>query len=247
MVLQVHAMIISHLKSQMPALFGKKKKQEALLANLEGEFLKIQHMHHMAAGDFPNPNRFKQSLAHYDFDKFKPYREDIIMMAEQVRRFTDRKLHIEFVLNFLLKALSKDLPKVMAMFPTSVQPQLASSELNPFIEFDPEAAMANNELPPEYWHVDTVDHEKYRPMFESLEPADGVLVGSKIKPCLLETGLPNNVLADIWRLSDYDNDGTMDIHQFSIAMHFVAVVKNGGSLPEKLPSAMQPKPSGLLS
>ncbi|KAJ2964784.1 hypothetical protein NQZ79_g327 [Umbelopsis isabellina] len=226
-IAMVHAMIISHLKGQMPALFGKKKKQEALLANLEGEFIKIQHLHHMAAGDFPNPQRFKQSLAHYDFDKFKPYREEVIMMAEQ--------------------ALSKDLPKVMAMFPNSAQPQLASSELNPFIEFDPEAAMANNELPPEYWHVDTVDHAKYKPVFESLQPSDGVLVGSKIKPYLLESGLPNNVLADIWRLSDYDNDGTMDIHQFSIAMHFVAVVKNGGSLPEKLPSAMQPKPMGLLN
>lgn len=67
----------------MPSLFGKKKKQEALLANLEGEFLKIQQTYHLAPGDFPNAARFKQSLAHYDFDKFRPYREEVIMLAEQ--------------------------------------------------------------------------------------------------------------------------------------------------------------------
>jgi EH domain-containing protein 3/EH domain-containing protein 1 len=68
----------------MPALFGKKKKQEALLNNLENEFIKIQQTYHLAPGDFPNPARFKQNLVHYDFDKFRPYREEVINMAEQV-------------------------------------------------------------------------------------------------------------------------------------------------------------------
>jgi hypothetical protein len=68
----------------MPAMFGKKKKQEALLANLEAEFIKIQQTYHLAPGDFPNAARFKQSLVHYEFDKFRPYREEIINMAEQV-------------------------------------------------------------------------------------------------------------------------------------------------------------------
>jgi EH domain-containing protein 3/EH domain-containing protein 1 len=61
----------------------------------------------------------------------------------------------------------------------------------------------------------------------------------------METGLNTGVLADIWRLSDYDNDGAMDLYQFALAMHMVSVVKNGGALPEKLPSTLQPKLNGF--
>ncbi|KAI8576700.1 hypothetical protein K450DRAFT_255725 [Umbelopsis ramanniana AG] len=224
-IAKIHALIISHLKKEMPALFGKKKKQEALLANLEGEFIKIQQTYHLAPGDFPNPARFKQSLIHYDFDKFRPYREEVINMAEQ--------------------ALSKDLPKVMSMFPHTAQPELAPSERNPFQEFDAESAMANNELPPSYWHADAVDASKYKSVFQGLEPNNGIVSGSKIKPVLMNTGLDTSVLADIWRLSDYDNDGAMDMYQFALAMHLVTVVKNGGELPEKLPSTLQPKFNGI--
>lgn len=129
----------------------------------------------------------------------------------------------------------------MSMFPHTTQPELAPSERNPFEVFDPDTAMANNELPPSYWHVDAIDPSKYKLVFEELRPYDGLLSGSKVKPVLMETGLGNAVLADIWRLSDYDSDGAMDLYQFALAMHLVTVVKNGGALPEKLPSTLQPK------
>jgi hypothetical protein len=133
----------------------------------------------------------------------------------------------------------------MSMFPHSGQPELAPTERNPFQEFDPETAMANNELPPSYWHADAVDAGKYKAVFQKLEPYDGLAGGSKIKPILMDTGLDTSVLADIWRLSDYDNDGAMDLYQFSLVMHLVSVVKNGGELPEKLPSTLQPKLYGF--
>lgn len=133
----------------------------------------------------------------------------------------------------------------MCMFPHTAQPELAPSERNPFTEFDPEDAMANSELPPSYWHADAVDPAKYKPVFEKLAPNDGLVSGSKIKPVLMDTGLNTGVLADIWRLSDYDSDGAMDLYQFALAMHMVSVVKNGGALPEKLPSTLQPKLNGF--
>src|ERR1700710_3126110 len=104
----------------------------------------------------------------------------------------------------------------MSMFPHTAHPQIVASERNPFEEFDAALAMASNELPPGYWQVDDVDHAKYKPAFQSLEPYDGIVSGAKVKPVLMETRLPNHSLADIWRLSDYDSDGAMDLHQFSI-------------------------------
>jgi EH domain-containing protein 3/EH domain-containing protein 1 len=80
----VHALIISHLKKEMPAMFGKKKKQEALLANLDQEFLKIQQRHHISPGDFPNVDRFRQALTLYDMDKFKPLKEDLLHKVDEV-------------------------------------------------------------------------------------------------------------------------------------------------------------------
>lgn len=44
---KVHAYIISHLKKEMPSLFGKEKKQAKLIENLDEEFLKVQQMHHL--------------------------------------------------------------------------------------------------------------------------------------------------------------------------------------------------------
>jgi GTPase SAR1 family protein len=82
---QVHSLIISHLKKEMPALFGKKKKQEALLENLDQEFLKIQQRYHIPAGDLPNVDIFRQALSAYDFDKFKPMREELLLKVDEVR------------------------------------------------------------------------------------------------------------------------------------------------------------------
>lgn len=84
---QVHALIISHLKKEMPSMFGKKKKQEALLNNLEQEFAKIQQRYHLPAGDFPNPAKFRQNLALYDMDKFKSLKEDLLEKADEVTEF----------------------------------------------------------------------------------------------------------------------------------------------------------------
>lgn len=38
---KIHALIISHLKKEMPVLIGKAKAQESLIENLELEFKKV--------------------------------------------------------------------------------------------------------------------------------------------------------------------------------------------------------------
>lgn len=197
--------------------FGKKKKQEALRNNLEQEFMKIQQKYHLPPGDFPNPAKFRQNLEFYDMDKFKSLKKDLLERADE--------------------ALSVDLPQLMSSFPTS-NPELEQSKRNPFDDFS--QPPAPGELPPSYWHFSSVDRSSYTAMFHELHPREGKVSGAAIKPVLMESGLPNDTLAQIWRLADLDGDGYMDIDEFSIAMHLIKAVQNGGQLPQKLPSTMLP-------
>ncbi|KAL1932055.1 hypothetical protein VTP01DRAFT_9111 [Rhizomucor pusillus] len=216
---RVHSLIIGHLKKEMPSMFGKKKKREALLKNLDQEFLKIQQRHHLPAGDFPNPEKFRQNLSLYDIDKFKSLKEDLLEKVDE--------------------ALAVDLPKLMSRFPMG-NPELAENQRNPFDDIMQPQGNTNGGLPPNFWSFSAVDKASYTPMFHSLHPRDGLVPGANIKPVLMESGLPNETLAQIWRLADWDGDGYMDIDEFSVAMHLVKAVEHGADLPEKLPSSLIP-------
>ncbi|KAI8984177.1 P-loop containing nucleoside triphosphate hydrolase protein [Mycotypha africana] len=212
---RVHALIISHLKKEMPSMFGKKKKQEALLKNLGAEFTKIQHKYHLAQSDFPNPERFRQNLALYDLDKLKSLKEDLMDRIEE--------------------ALSNDFPRLMSQLP-NMNPELEHTERNPF-----QTDIMDSEFPPpSYWHFDSVEKHRYAPQFQQLRPRDGKVSGADIKPILMESGLRTDQLAQVWRLADFDNDGYMDLDEFCIAMHLIKAVHSGAELPEKLPLSLMP-------
>ncbi|OZJ04525.1 hypothetical protein BZG36_03986 [Bifiguratus adelaidae] len=115
---KVHACIVGQLKNDMPAMFGKKKKQQELIANLDKTFLKIQQRYHLSPGDFPNVERFKSILSNWDLDKFKSLKPEMIQAAED--------------------ALANDLPKLIAKFPQGNR-ELSKYERNPFETFDPPA------------------------------------------------------------------------------------------------------------
>ncbi|CAO3613071.1 unnamed protein product [Cunninghamella echinulata] len=215
---RVHALIIGHLKKEMPAMFGKKKKSAKLLANLDQEFLKIQQRYHIPPGDFPNPEKFRQNLSVYDMDKFKQLKEDLLAKADD--------------------ALSEDLPRIMSEFPAG-NPELSERERNPF-DIGENSQPALGELPPSYWHFTSVDKPTYTSVFQSLNPHDGKVSGAAVKPILMESGLSNDDLAKIWRLSDWDSDGYLDIDEFSVSMHLVKAAQKGATLPEKLPPTLIP-------
>ncbi|CEG72115.1 hypothetical protein RMATCC62417_07727 [Rhizopus microsporus] len=217
---KVHALIISHLKKEMPSMFGKKKKQEALLKNLDQVFIKIQNKHHLPAGDFPNPEKFKQNLALYDMDKFKSLKEDLIARVDD--------------------ALAVDLPRLMSRFPMG-NPELDKSQINPFAQPNVDAEVVKNgQLPSSFWDYTQLDKNSYMPIFQSLRPRDGLVSGASVKPVLEESGLPTETLAQIWRLADWDSDGYMDADQFGVALHLIKAVELGAQLPDKLPASMIP-------
>eukprot|EP00250_Pteridium_aquilinum_P007074 c16868_g1_i1 orf=165-1427(+) len=75
---KLHALIIGHLKSQMPYLIGKAVKQQDLVQSLKAEFIKIQEKHRIPSGDFPNVDRFRKVLATYDISKFAKLKPRLI-------------------------------------------------------------------------------------------------------------------------------------------------------------------------
>merc|ERR1712080_142875 len=66
---KVHALLVSHLKKQMPT-FGKDGKKKDLLKNLDKVFQEISLENHVPMADFPDIQETREKLARYDFTKF---------------------------------------------------------------------------------------------------------------------------------------------------------------------------------
>ena len=94
--LRMHVLIISHLRKQMPSLYGKKDKQQKLLNTLGEEFSKLQREKHLPPGDFPDPARYKSILSCFDLCKFNKI----------------EKKHMKYIDD----ALSVDIPRLVKIF-----------------------------------------------------------------------------------------------------------------------------------
>ncbi|KAG0034239.1 3-hydroxyisobutyryl-CoA hydrolase [Podila clonocystis] len=225
---KVHAYIIGHLRKEMPSVFGKKSKQRELIKDLSSEFLKVQQLYSIPAGDFPSVAEFRKLLEAYKFENFAKIREPILATAEE--------------------ALAVDLPRIMSQFHQQNNPLLELNQKNPFLgppeAFNPLNTNQNKtqDFPPSYWHFASVDKATSTPVFQSLNPIDGKINGSTAKPYLVSTGLSVEVLAKVWKLADWDVDGYLDEDEFAVALHLIRAVESGGPsiLPETLPRSMLP-------
>ncbi|XP_030109052.1 epidermal growth factor receptor substrate 15 isoform X3 [Mus musculus] len=93
------------------------------------------------------------------------------------------------------------------------------------------------ELP---WAVKSEDKAKYDAIFDSLSPVDGFLSGDKVKPVLLNSKLPVEILGRVWELSDIDHDGKLDRDEFAVAMFLVYCALEKEPVPMSLPPALVP-------
>ncbi|XP_055690639.1 epidermal growth factor receptor substrate 15-like 1 isoform X2 [Lutzomyia longipalpis] len=89
------------------------------------------------------------------------------------------------------------------------------------------------------WAMSAVDEAKYKKTFNSLHPENGLLPGNKVKGVLLESKLPMDTLGKIWDLADQDKDGSLDVYEFSVAMHLVYHALQKRHIPAALPKALQ--------
>lgn len=55
----MHAYIISHLKKEMPAVFGKETKKKELISKLPEIYLQLQREYQISPGDFPEVKKMQ--------------------------------------------------------------------------------------------------------------------------------------------------------------------------------------------
>jgi hypothetical protein len=123
---KVHAYLITHLRDEMPSMFGKTKKQQELVdgklftqqklifyAGLRDVFIKVHQKYSLPVGDFPDINRFKETLKAQDFSKFQKLNQKMIDAMDTV--------------------LAEDIPRLMQQFPSERDAaQTVSNINNPF-------------------------------------------------------------------------------------------------------------------
>uniref|UniRef100_A0A671VE83 Epidermal growth factor receptor pathway substrate 15 n=1 Tax=Sparus aurata TaxID=8175 RepID=A0A671VE83_SPAAU len=90
------------------------------------------------------------------------------------------------------------------------------------------------------WVVKPEEKLKFDSIFDSLGPVGGILTGDKVKPVLLNSKLPVDILGRVWELSDLDRDGMLDRDEFSVAMYLVYRALEGEPVPMSLPPPLVP-------
>ncbi|XP_045061909.1 epidermal growth factor receptor substrate 15-like 1 [Coregonus clupeaformis] len=91
-----------------------------------------------------------------------------------------------------------------------------------------------------HWAVRSDEKGKFDGIFESLQPVNGLLSGDQVKPVLINSKLPLDVLGRIWDLGDVDKDGHLDREEFSVTMHLVYRAMEKEPVPSVLPSSLIP-------
>ncbi|ORX91088.1 hypothetical protein K493DRAFT_317542 [Basidiobolus meristosporus CBS 931.73] len=211
-IAKVHAYIISHLKKEMPAMFGKDSKQSELIANLDKEFVKIQQKHNLSPGDFPNVEIFKEGLKRYKFADFSKFNQRILDNVDE--------------------ALSKDFPRLMDQLPQTTTNESSGVPMTPANPFETDSTSQ--------WHFQAIEKEPYLIQFRSCRPVHGKVSGVDAKPAMMNTRLGNDILAKIWRIADWDGDGYLDADQFVVAMHLCNLARSGAEIPDELPATLKP-------
>uniref|UniRef100_A0A8D3C8Y8 Epidermal growth factor receptor substrate 15-like 1 n=1 Tax=Scophthalmus maximus TaxID=52904 RepID=A0A8D3C8Y8_SCOMX len=80
-----------------------------------------------------------------------------------------------------------------------------------------------------HWAVRPEEKGKFDGIFESLAPVNGLLSGDKVKPVLINSKLPLDVLGKVWDLSDIDKDGHLDKDEFAVhSLNWVVPVSDRG-------------------
>ncbi|XP_019109791.2 epidermal growth factor receptor substrate 15-like 1 isoform X3 [Larimichthys crocea] len=94
--------------------------------------------------------------------------------------------------------------------------------------------------PDAQWAIRPDEKGKFEGIFESLAPVNGLLFGDKVRPILINSKLPLDVLGKIWDLSDVDKDGSLDKEEFTVAMHLVYRTMENEPIPATLPTSLIP-------
>lgn len=91
------------------------------------------------------------------------------------------------------------------------------------------------------WAIDPVEKAQSDQFFDMLDTSrQGVLQGDIAVPFFVQSGLPEETLAQIWDLSDIRKEGTLTKEEFAVARRLVMDVLGGKQLPDQLEQSMIP-------
>ena len=224
----MHAYIIAHLRKEMPSMFGKDNKKKELIANLGQTYEALQREHQISPGDFPDLRRMQEQLQHQDFTKFNPIKPKLLQQVDRM--------------------LAEDIASLMIMIPTEehrvdlAQPEIKGGAFTGVNEspFGIGAGEGVDKGRGEEQWVVAQDQYRYEEVFNSLNPINGKITGAAAKSEMVKSRLPNSVLGKIWKLSDIDKDGMLDLEEFCLAMHLVKIKAENHDLPTELPQHLVP-------
>ncbi|KAJ2805571.1 hypothetical protein H4R21_001209 [Coemansia helicoidea] len=251
---RVHAHIIGHLRSELPAMFGKSKKAKAMLDDLSGEFKKIQTKYSLPPGDFPNPEAFKSDLEAFKIADFNKFSQRLVSAADE--------------------ALSVDFPRLMQCFPadgcvpgtlgvldssdddddgsggqavgSSLVGTVANEKRDNGALHTPISSVSRRvPYPPPYSALSAASSSSSRnpfsegpeasspaalrhdTVFESMcGPQSKALSAASARTVLAGTGLPTDLLREVWDIADWDARGELDKVQFEVAMRLCDRLRN---------------------
>lgn len=81
---RIHLLLMGHLRSKLPSMFGKEKAAKSILAELPEHFRQVQREYHLPPGDFPDIGRFREILAGYDLALFPKLDKKHVKQIEDV-------------------------------------------------------------------------------------------------------------------------------------------------------------------
>ncbi|XP_077580937.1 uncharacterized protein LOC144201942 isoform X2 [Stigmatopora nigra] len=91
-----------------------------------------------------------------------------------------------------------------------------------------------------HWTIRPDEKGKFEGIFESLSPVNGLVSGDRVKPVLINSKLPLDVLGKIWDLGDADKDGYLDKEEFIVVMHLAYRAMEKEPVPAVLPPSLIP-------
>jgi len=115
---------------------------------------------------------------------------------------------------------------------------VATSEQSATVEFSTRDSIAIKR--PSKWQMSKEEKESYDKVFiRADDDNDGLVTGEQARVLFGKSGLPMNLLAQIWKLSDIDADGKLDVIEFAVAMHLInGKLKKDLTIPYTLPSSL---------
>ncbi|CAN6637962.1 EH domain-containing and endocytosis protein 1 [Trichomonascus vanleenenianus] len=89
------------------------------------------------------------------------------------------------------------------------------------------------------WTINPQERARFDSIFNSLDKSRKGLIGAEeVVPFLTTSKLPEDVLAQVWDLSDVHNTGQFSKSEFSIAMYLIQQKLQGKELPLSLPQSV---------